>query len=217
MINFLSSWAKNLGVTIVIISILEMLLPNNKTKKYIRMVMGIYILFIIISPFIKNKDIFNYEEFDFDRYKSLETNADVKIDQTSMDKRIQSLYKEELEKDITKKLTGKGFEVIKCKVEVQINNEKDESKITKIELNLQKNDKKLEDENNKEENKDIEDKMIKEIQKIKPIDTSSNKAIDINKQSKKENNNKITKLDIQNIKKFLIEEYEVDEKCLEIN
>ena len=33
MIEFLSSWAKSLGVTIVIVSILEMLLPNNKTKK----------------------------------------------------------------------------------------------------------------------------------------------------------------------------------------
>ena len=31
MIEFLSSWAKSLGVTIVIVSILEMLLPNNKT------------------------------------------------------------------------------------------------------------------------------------------------------------------------------------------
>ena len=56
MIEFLSSWAKSLGVTIVIVSILEMLLPNNKTKKYIKVVMGLYILFNIISPFIKNKD-----------------------------------------------------------------------------------------------------------------------------------------------------------------
>ena len=36
MIDFLSSWVKNLGLTIVIVSILEMLLPNNKTKKYIK-------------------------------------------------------------------------------------------------------------------------------------------------------------------------------------
>ena len=34
MIEFLSSWAKGLGVVIVIVSVLEMLLPNNKTKKY---------------------------------------------------------------------------------------------------------------------------------------------------------------------------------------
>ena len=60
MIGFLSSWAKSLGLAIVIVSILEMLLPNNRTKKYIRMVMGIYILFTIVSPFVKNKEIFNF-------------------------------------------------------------------------------------------------------------------------------------------------------------
>ena len=58
MIDFFSSWTKTLGLSIVIVSILEMLLPNNKTKKYVRMVMGIYILFTIISPFISNKEIF---------------------------------------------------------------------------------------------------------------------------------------------------------------
>ena len=68
MIEFISSWAKSLGLAIVIVSILEMLLPNNKNKKYIRMVMGIYILFNIVSPFISNKDIFNIEDLDIEKY-----------------------------------------------------------------------------------------------------------------------------------------------------
>ena len=55
MIEVLSSWAKGLGLSIVVVSILEMILPNNKTKKYVRMVMGIYILFNIISPLVKNQ------------------------------------------------------------------------------------------------------------------------------------------------------------------
>ncbi len=68
MIEFLSSWAKSLGVAIVIVSILEMLLPNNKTKKYIRMVMGVYIIFNIIAPFIDNKDLLNFNEINLDNY-----------------------------------------------------------------------------------------------------------------------------------------------------
>ena len=63
MVEFMSSWVKGLGLAIVIISILEILLPNNKTKKYIRMVMGIYVLFTIISPFISNQDVFDNEKF----------------------------------------------------------------------------------------------------------------------------------------------------------
>ena len=50
MIEILSSWAKGLGITIVIVSIFEMLLPNNRTKKYIRMVLGVYVIFNIVSP-----------------------------------------------------------------------------------------------------------------------------------------------------------------------
>ena len=57
MIEILSSWAKGLGITIVIVSIFEMLLPNNRTKKYIRMVLGVYVIFNIVSPLIKNKDV----------------------------------------------------------------------------------------------------------------------------------------------------------------
>ena len=59
MIEFISTWVKGLGVAIVIVSIIEMILPNNKTKKYIKMVLGIYIIFNIISPLVKNKDKLN--------------------------------------------------------------------------------------------------------------------------------------------------------------
>lgn len=68
MIKFLSSWAKGLGVAIVVVSILEMLLPNNKTKKYVRMVMGIYIIFNIISPLVQNRNLFNTNEINIEGY-----------------------------------------------------------------------------------------------------------------------------------------------------
>ena len=134
MIDFLSSWAKSLGVTIVIVSILEMLLPNNKTKKYIRMVMGVYVLFNIISPFVKNKEIFNINDIDIKTYKATETSSEV--NQTSMNDRIEKLYKQELEKDITNKINEKGYEINKCEVNVKIADNKEETKITKIKLNI---------------------------------------------------------------------------------
>ena len=83
MIEFLSSWAKGLGLAIVVVSILEMILPNNKTKKYIRMVMGVYILFTIISPFIKNKqtiDVSNFEIEKYNNYLSTSEKNDTNID-----------------------------------------------------------------------------------------------------------------------------------------
>ena len=98
MIEILSSWAKGLGITIVIVSIFEMLLPNNRTKKYIRMVLGVYVIFNIVSPLIKNKDVFNFNNIDLEEYTSVETSS---VNQTSMNERIKKLYSEELEKDIS--------------------------------------------------------------------------------------------------------------------
>ena len=204
MIEFLSSWAKGLGLAIVIVSILEMLLPNNKTKKYIRMVMGLYILFTIISPFIKNRTLFNVENIDLSKELNNYSSVETSVDQTSMDERIQVLYVEELEKDITKKIEEKGYEVTECKDKANIKDEN--NTISKIKLKIEKNE-----ENKKEENETIENKMVNEIQKIKPVNTQ----IQNNNKEKKEE--KITRNDIQNIKKFLMEEYEVEEKCLEIN
>lgn len=202
MIEFLSSWAKSLGLAIVIVSILEMLLPNNKTKKYIRMVMGLYILFTIISPFIKNKDIFNLDNIDLSKYQN-NTIVETSVDQTSMDKRIQDLYIEELQKDITKKVEEKGYDVKECKVKANIQDEN--STITKIKLKIEKN------EANKKEEETIENKVVNEIQKIKPINTQ------VKEENKQDKEKEVTRNDIKDIKKFLIEEYEVEERCLEIN
>ena len=215
MVNFLSSWVKTFGLTVVIISILEMLLPNNKTKKYIRMVMGIYIIFTMISPFISNKEILstfssidNIENIDLNEYSK---------NQTSMDKRLEELYQDELQKDIIKKLNEKGYEVKNCKVKVSISDKEEETQITKIKIDankLEKSDENIANDSNETEK--IENRIVAEIQKIKPIDAS------ISKEKKQEDNSKndtedLNKTDIQNIKKFLIEEYEVNEKCLEIN
>ena len=53
-----------------------------------------------------------------------------------------------------------------------------------------------------------------EIQKIKKIDTNMEKNIE---EKEKQVDKNITKSDIQNIKKFLIDEYGVNENCLEIS
>lgn len=215
MIEFMSSWIKGLGLAIVIVSILEMLLPNNKTKKYIRMVMGIYILFTIVSPFVSHQKDFDINAINLEEYTTTETST--RVDQSSMNERIQELYIEELEKDITKKLKEKGYQVNSCKVKAEISDKEEETKISKIKINVQKLQK---DSNNQEKEKeeDLENQVVAEIQKIKPVDTTIKK--DNLKQEdniEESNNTKVNKADIQNIKKFLIEEYGVNEKCLVIN
>lgn len=209
MITFLSSWVKGLGLAIVIVSILEMLLPNNKTKKYIRMVMGIYILFTMISPFVSNKEWFN-EIKNMNWEENIIAQTSTQVNQTSMDARIKQLYQEELEKDITKKLKEQGYEVTNCQVKLKIEENEEDTEISKIKIKVEKKQEK----ETKEDN-NIEEQIVTEIQKIKPIDTSIQK--EVNETNQEGTNKKVSKVDIQNIKKFLMEEYEVKEKCLEIN
>ena len=227
MIEIISSWAKSLGVAIILVSILEMILPNNKTKKYIRMVLGIFIIFNIISPFIQNKDALDLTSINIEKYCENETSNnknEEKLNQTSMDQRIKELYQEELEKDIESKLESNGYKINNCKVEAKLPENEDEIGIEKIILKFEeKNTEKQKEENNNEQEKTIEDKIVIGVQKIKEIDVSekneeaNNNESDEENYKENENNKKITKSDIQNVKKILIEEYGVNEKCLEIN
>ena len=123
MISFFSSWAEQIVLAVVIATIIELILPNNKNKKYIQMVIGVYVLFNIISPIIKNKEVFSsIDEFNLDEYNN--TTSEYVIDQSSMDKRIEKIYLEELEKNITSKFEEKGYTVSKCTIDAELDTTK---------------------------------------------------------------------------------------------
>lgn len=219
MINFLSSWVKNLSLALIVVSILEMILPNSKTKKYIKMVMGIYILFTIVSPFIEGNNNLNLENINWDFYeKSLEEVSTTEVDQTSMDIRLNQLYKEQLEEDITKKLTEKGYEVEKCKVTVKISQGSyNNNTIEKIVVKIKEKISKPEENTENKENNTIENKIVTEIEKIKKVEvrvSEENENLENNDEQKTKS---ITRADIELIKDFLKEEYGVNEKCLKIS
>ena len=218
MIEFLSSWAKSLGLAIIVISVLEMLLPNNKTKKYVRMVFGLYIIFNIVSPFIKNKDILDVSSYDMNEYVGDYTTNQTQEEQNSVDSQIEEIYIRELEKDITRKVEKLGYQVTTCNVYATLSSENEENYIEQIVLTVEKNEQQENDQqgNETEQTKTIEDKLVKEIQKIKPVNTTIGQ---INKTEEKQDESKqnINNSDIQKIKKFLKEEYGVEERCLKIN
>ena len=88
MISFISSWAEQIVLAVVVATIIELILPKNKNKKYIQMVIGVYVLFNIISPIIKNKDNFSVEKYNTEKYES---QSQYEVDQSSMDIRIEKI------------------------------------------------------------------------------------------------------------------------------
>ena len=122
MIQFLSSWAEQIVLAVIIATIIELILPQNKNKKYIKMVIGIYVLFNIISPIIKNKDtILTVGDYDLEKYES---SSNYTIDQSSMDERIEKIYLEELENTTISKFQTAGIEVEKCNVDAVLDTNK---------------------------------------------------------------------------------------------
>lgn len=218
MINFLSSWVKNLCLALIVVSILEMLLPNNKTKKYVKMVMGLYILFSIIAPFVENSSELKFDIEDlYEKYSTETSTISESTDQTSMDNRLKELYKEKLEKDIVQKLDEEGYIVEECNVKAHISNDDNGIELITLKIKEKKN---TNDANN--ENKiGLEDKIVNEIQKIQKVEIdvsndNDNYQEDTNIGKQKDENN-ITKTDIKVIKQFLTKEYGVSEKCLKIS
>lgn len=219
MIGFLSSWVKNLALALILVSILEMIIPNNKTKKYVKMVMGLYILFSIISPFVENSDKFNLDNLNLEiaMQDTIQTSSlSAEVDQTSMDNRLNEIYKEQLEKDIIQKIKVEGYEVESCKVSAHIS--ESDSGIENITVKIKsKIDLDDETDNQKDNTNSIENTIVKEIQKIQKVDVKVSEATQDDNEDASQEDTNITKTDIKIIKKFLVKEYGVNEKCLKIS
>lgn len=132
MINFLSSWAEQVILAVIIATILELILPNSKNKKYVQMVIGVYVLFNIISPIIKNREKLVFSEIDLDKYITKST----KVEQSSMDARLEKIYLDELENNIKSKFKNAGIEIIKCTIDAELDTTKKNAGIHSIDVKV---------------------------------------------------------------------------------
>ena len=132
MISFLSSWAEQVILAVIIATILELILPNSKNKKYVQMVIGVYVLFNIISPIIKNKEKLVFSEIDLDKYITTST----KVEQSSMDARLEKIYLDELENNIKTKFKSAGIEIIKCTIDAELDTTKKNAGIHSIDVKV---------------------------------------------------------------------------------
>ena len=119
-----NSWAQGIIIAIIATSILQMILPDNKNKKYINVVVGIYILFCIISPVI-GKD-FNLENIDVDEYITIE-NSTNKEDTDVYNESIGETFKDKIIYNIKSQLKSKGYEAKNINISID-----DKYNITKI-------------------------------------------------------------------------------------
>lgn len=224
MINFLSNWAEQLIIAIVISSIIEMILPDNKNKKYIKIITGIYILFTIISPLINKKYLINIDSFDIDSYTVADTADGIQssdeVNQASMNERLQELYIQELENNIKAKVKQEGYNAISCKVDAVLYGDEENQEIKKVSLvvsNIADDSESLNDYNNqsKLENSN-ENSNIKSINKVE-INLGLDKILSESDNDDINNSEQNNAKDIQSLKNVLSSYYEIDSKKIKIS
>lgn len=188
MINWISSWAKGIVAAVIIGTIIEMILPEGNNKKYIKTVIGIYILFAIVVPVI-NKFTKEPFELDISKYeKYFNTSSNIKNSQEKLNLNIENTYKQKLVEDITKKITEKNYEVIKMEIDIEYEDENKYGNINKMSLNVKKNEQ--------------ENQLIK---KIETVEISSKKIEEQLKET-------IGVEERTELKKYLSEQYEISEE-----
>lgn len=202
--EFITSWVQGIIVAVIIGSIIEMLLPNGNSKKYIKVVIGVYIVFNIVSPII-NKftgselkldsiiDINKYE----DKLSSYE--VDTKSLDNTNNSNIKEIYILNLKKDIKAKVEDKGYIVNSIQIEIE---NTDEYKVKNIEMTVSKRE-------NKEVNN--ENEAVNGIEKVNiQVKIENNTTEEISEMIR------LTEKEKSEVKEYISSVYEVNEKDINI-
>lgn len=194
MISFLTNWTEQIAIAVIIVSIFELILPKGNLKKYIKIVLGIYVVFCIISPFVNASNLFEFTELN--QYVENTTSiSNEQVDQTSMNLRLEKLYIEQIKNDIEKKVDTYGYKVSKCSIDADLDSSSQNPGIHSIDLVLKK-------------------KGIVDVEKVE-ISVTNEENIDTTEN--KENENQIeTNSDVQTIKEALAQSYEISNDIIKI-
>lgn len=201
LIKFINSWAQGIILAVIIATIIEIIIPEGNNKKYVKTVIGLYILFIIIYPLITK---ISNNKFNFDSIIA-KTNKEVSMYDSKVTNSIETntyienTYKNNLKEKIKEKIEEKGYIVLDFNIYIETQNEESYGQINSIVLKLQKA--------NKEQN------TINGVNKIEEIN------VDI-KNSKTENLKKekeLTDSEIKTIKEYLNNSYSIEEERIHIN
>ena len=193
MLEWFRSWATGIVIAVIIATIIEMILPNSTSKKYIKIIIGIFIVYTIISPVIgnfKGEDLNNYikvENYIQSSSNALQTNELSDNAQSS----IKKIYAQNLQNDLKTKLKEKGY--ISNNINISISND-DKYNIERIDIKVDE----------KVTNSNQDEKQVKTI-------VDNIKAIKIKvKKDDSQNNAIITENDKNEIKEYIKQIYQID-------
>ena len=194
MINAMSTWAKSIILAVIVSTIIQMILPEGNNKKYIKTVIGLYILFTIISPIISKIsggnstiDVSKYENY-FNVESTTTASANV------IDKNLDNTYTSSIKEDIKNRMKQKGYKVNSLDANIELKNEESYGTINSLKISLER------EENNNNSN----------IQAVNKIE------IKISNNTNEVKQNNLTSMEKQEIKNYLSETYSIKKENIEV-
>lgn len=216
LIEWMSSWAEQIIVAVIIGTIIEMILPNGNNKKYIKTVIGIYILFTIVSPIISkiaNKDItnidLNYEKYfkNTDTYQTMSQTL-----ANNNDKTVENIYVNNLKQDMKNKILEKGYIATDIQVQVILDETSNYGKIKHISFNIAKK-------KETEQTDTLKEHTTNEIyiNAIEKVNIGKNTNTIIQNTIETDTTASISSSEINEIKEYISNVYEIKKKNIQIN
>lgn len=199
MIKFINSWAQGIILAVIIATIIEIILPEGKNKKYVKTVIGVYILFTIIYSLINKFTKTNINTLIENTTKQMSTyqeNNSLKID---TDKYIESTYKKKIEEDIRKRANEKNLNITSLNVYIETEDENRYGMLNSLVMKVEKNE-------TSKKNNDVN--QIKEINISKNV--QNNEII--------ENKDKtVTEKEVNEFKEYINATYYLEKEKIHIN
>lgn len=197
MIDFLKDWIFNIVTLAVFITIIELLIPSGKVKKYINLISGFILLIALINPFLKLID----KGIDFKMFQISNSNFLDRSELAANSKLLEDKQNKEIAEVYRKKIIGELEDGLKStegiadlKADVIINEDyrsKDFGQIKKVYLNLVPGE------------KSTGIKPVSKIDKVNKVEVGKNqgqspgkskRGADVNEELKKKIQDKVNKL-----------------------
>lgn len=119
--NWISGWIQGIIIAVIIGTIIEMLLPDGNCKKYVRVVIGVYILFSIVSPVITKvtgNEFRVSDIYDINTYIEVSAKSSQENIESSQQNQIKQVYITNLKNDMKQKIQEKGYSVKSLTLEI---------------------------------------------------------------------------------------------------
>ena len=119
--NWISGWIQGIIIAVIIGTIIEMLLPDGNCKKYVKVVIGVYILFSIVSPVITKvtgNEFRVSDIYDINTYIEVSAKSSQDNIENNQQNQIKQVYITNLKNDMKQKIQEKGYSVKSLTLEI---------------------------------------------------------------------------------------------------